>query len=235
MPFVEPDVLGTRKRSWEDDYDDEDGHNLYSPDRQPGFYFLSHQDRPIRKIQPLSKRARTTGNEQYHPGSPITHKRSSSQQLHHATTLDPKPSPRTATLTPCHICHRKPTKKSHLDSFAQCQGCGERTCFVCIRECLGWNVDHDGSVISEQEVLSRSFHMDEADDEPQQDERSDSGHESNTEITGTDRKNHGELPTTRKGWDAGGHRGVVCSRCCIERGTEGDIACLGCLSRLEGA
>jgi hypothetical protein len=28
---------------------------------------------------------------------------------------------------------------------------------------------------------------------------------------------------------------MVCSRCCIERGAEGDIVCLGCLPRLEGA
>jgi hypothetical protein len=27
---------------------------------------------------------------------------------------------------------------------------------------------------------------------------------------------------------------VVCSRCCIERGAEGDVTCLGCFSRMEG-
>jgi hypothetical protein len=29
------------------------------------------------------------------------------------------------------------------------------------------------------------------------------------------------------------HRGVVCSRCCVERGEEGEVICLGCL-RMEG-
>ncbi|KAJ4297230.1 hypothetical protein N0V88_004148 [Collariella sp. IMI 366227] len=38
----------------------------------------------------------------------------------------------------CHICSRKPQKKSDFDSFADCHGCGQRTCYVCIRECLGW-------------------------------------------------------------------------------------------------
>ncbi|OLN88681.1 hypothetical protein CCHL11_01717 [Colletotrichum chlorophyti] len=34
-----------------------------------------------------------------------------------------------SSLSPCHICHRRPTKKTDLDSFADCQGCGQRTCF----------------------------------------------------------------------------------------------------------
>jgi hypothetical protein len=29
------------------------------------------------------------------------------------------------------------------------------------------------------------------------------------------------------------HRGRICSRCCVERGTEGEVWCLGCL-RAEG-
>jgi hypothetical protein len=28
---------------------------------------------------------------------------------------------------------------------------------------------------------------------------------------------------------------VVCSRCCIERGTDGDVTCLGCFSRMESS
>lgn len=33
--------------------------------------------------------------------------------------------------------------------------------------------------------------------------------------------------------DRGMHRGMVCSRCCVERGVEGEVWCLGCL-RVEG-
>ncbi len=40
----------------------------------------------------------------------------------------------TALLSPCHICHRRPTKKTDVDSFADCQGCRRQTCFVCIRQ-----------------------------------------------------------------------------------------------------
>jgi hypothetical protein len=31
-----------------------------------------------------------------------------------------------------------------------------------------------------------------------------------------------------------GHRGRICSRCCVERGAEGDVWCLGCLRTEEG-
>lgn len=127
-------------------------------------------------------------------------------------------------LAPCHICHRRPTKKSDLDSFADCEGCGERACFICIRECIGLTTadrglgerteGDTGGGISEQEALSRSFCMDDADDHAAagRDEGQEEG---------------------RKGW-AGGHRGMVCSRCCVEMGPDGEIACLGCLSRMEG-
>lgn len=182
---------------------------------------------PARKILPLSKRARIADDDlpfdsDLSPTSLSHRRRRSSQlkilQVHPSFTPKEPSKPTSALLTPCHICHRKPTKKSDLDSFAECQGCRERTCFVCIRQCPGWNVD-DGSVLSEQEILSRSFHMDDIDDLRAQEH--------------TERKQNTD--GGRKGWIAGGHRTVVCSRCCIERGVEGDVACLGCLSRMEGA
>lgn len=37
------------------------------------------------------------------------------------------------------------------------------------------------------------------------------------------------------GWSGGGHRGVICSRCCVESGGEGDVICLGCLAGMKGA
>ena len=30
------------------------------------------------------------------------------------------------------------------------------------------------------------------------------------------------------------HRGKVCSRCCVERGSEGEVWCLGCLRAEDG-
>lgn len=38
------------------------------------------------------------------------------------------------------------------------------------------------------------------------------------------------------GWpnSGGGHRQRVCSRCCVERGEDGEVVCLGCLPFVEG-
>lgn len=73
------------------------------------------------------------------------------------------------------------------------------------------------SGVSEQEALSRSFHMHDVDDEQQH----------NTNMK--------ERQQMNQGWNAIGHQAVVCSRCCIERGTEGEVTCLGCFSKMEGS
>ncbi|KAB8303285.1 hypothetical protein EYC80_004726 [Monilinia laxa] len=97
-------------------------------------------------------------------------------------------------LRPCHICRRKPTVKKELDSFANCEGCGKRSCWVCIRECLG--------------AWGNQMGM-EGEDKGSEEEGKESWAENGTQ-----------------------HRGMVCSRCCVERGTEGEVLCLGCL-RME--
>ncbi|KAI1407813.1 hypothetical protein F5Y13DRAFT_121394 [Hypoxylon sp. FL1857] len=117
-----------------------------------------------------------------------------------------------ALLNPCHICHRKPTKKSDLDSFADCMGCGQRACFVCIRACQGWLPTSE-----EEEDLSASFTMQDVDDAQDRNPKQRKG-------GGSD-----------GGWIGRGHREMVCSRCCVERGPEGDVVCLGCLAGMEGA
>ncbi|PNY22669.1 Uncharacterized protein TCAP_07078 [Tolypocladium capitatum] len=232
MPFVggrgDDGVHPGRKRRWEDD----EGavYRLYSPEKQADFYVLNQpQELPPRKILPLSKRARITDDEvDFHSGLAPTHRRRPSQQkaLQDQPGLGNRVPARLsgALLTPCHICHRKPTKKSDLDSFAECQGCGERTCFVCIRECQGWNADEG------EEALSRSFHMDDVDDMPQDQPQPPAQHDDRREVQ------HGDkVQKDGKGWDACGHRAVVCSRCCIEKGRQGEVVCLGCLSGMPGA
>jgi len=142
-------------------------------------------------------------------------------------------------LSPCHICHRKPTRKSDLDSYADCMGCGERTCFVCLRACQGWLPTLDesgpGRVGGEEEDLSASFTMRDADDE--EDTQKDSHRD--VELGGPEQRHQrlkqGEGGNTSPSWNGRGHRAVICSRCCIERGSEGDVVCLGCLAGMEGA
>ncbi|KAF4337063.1 hypothetical protein FBEOM_9052 [Fusarium beomiforme] len=227
MPFVGEGVNTGRKRRWSDD-DGRSGISLYPSEEDQDYYILNQRpELALRKVLPLSKRARISDGDAHvtddvdassYSLNP-SHRRRRSSQL---KTLQVQPAiakPRvtSALLAPCNICHRRPTKKSDLDSFANCQGCGERTCFICIRECQGLNVD-GGSGVSEQELLSRSFHMDDVDGGQQ---------EQNSAKSGTRQ--------TNKGWNAVGHQSVVCSRCCIERGAEGDVTCLGCFSRMEGS
>lgn len=78
--------------------------------------------------------------------------------------------------------------------------------------------------------------MDEAHDTPdaRDDDYSSGGHNHSVQ-TADERLETAAGYRSRKGWDAGGHRAVVCSRCCIERGAEGDVTCLGCLSKIESA
>ncbi|KAK0734016.1 hypothetical protein B0T26DRAFT_635598 [Lasiosphaeria miniovina] len=146
----------------------------------------------------------------------------------------------------CHICFRKPSKKLDLDSFADCQGCGQRTCYVCIRECSGWSPPHPlaegmlgGETISE--TPTESFMMPDADFECAVDMgRGNSGrevhHGHHRPYISQELSSDNSTPRRQQepeGW-WGGHRQMVCSRCCVERGEDGDVVCLGCLPFIEG-
>lgn len=161
-----------------------------------------------------------------------------------ASKLGPRTTITTNVLAPCHICHRRPTKKTDLDSYADCQGCGERTCYVCMRECLGWATTprdrhgpRDDDEEKEREVLMRdedingengreeggtgndhSFNMEDA---PPEDSQPD--YES-------PRADHRKREGTWVKEGGTGHRGRICSRCCVEEGVEGEVTCLGCLA-----
>lgn len=137
-------------------------------------------------------------------------------------------------LNPCHICHRKPTFKSELDQYANCEGCDRRTCYICIRSCLRSTTrgsisaseccnledDHDmlvsfdaGDTFSPSKTRNGRG-------------RSDSGYEGGDECHV---RTIGKENLVMKV-----HRNRICSRCCVERGTDGEVLCLGCL-RLESA
>jgi len=188
-----------------------------------------------RKLMPLpiSKRQRTSaepvdmqeGGETMQRSSPYTSPsqragQSSPSKTHRAASPTTAPVPTTtsaALMSRCHICSRKPSKKSDLDSFADCQGCRQRTCYVCIRECSGWGQQPAQISMSMQEEADTSFTMLDAD------EVVDFTSGPSAQGTGT------------TGWArGGGHRQMVCSRCCIEKGADGDVVCLGCLPFVEG-
>lgn len=38
-------------------------------------------------------------------------------------------------LRPCHICHRRPTTREYVDAYADCELCGRRSCYICLRHC----------------------------------------------------------------------------------------------------
>ncbi|KAI0505276.1 hypothetical protein F5B22DRAFT_628453 [Xylaria bambusicola] len=156
-----------------------------------------------------------------HPELPSTP--SASPHLTHLSTTKTNSS---TFLNPCHICHRKPTKKSDLDSFADCMGCGERACYVCIRACQGWLPTNDGDATREED-LSASFTMQDIDDEESTSHR--------TERVPDVQKPEQRQKKGEGGWNGEGHCSVICSRCCVESGGEGDVICLGCLAGMKGA
>ncbi|KAI1768279.1 hypothetical protein GGR53DRAFT_462533 [Hypoxylon sp. FL1150] len=197
---------------------------------------------------PVAKKFRVLSSEHLHPGYLIPSQSLSLQQsplFHHAhpdystspaspqvaQTITTAKSMTTtpALLSPCHICHRKPTKRPDLDSFADCMGCGQRACYVCIRACEGWLPPSLPTEAEYDAQMSESFTMKDADDDFGSTEYLDEPvlHE---QQPGTS-SDGGEL---QGGWSGRGHRDVICSRCCVERGRDGDVVCLGCLAWLEG-
>ncbi|KAE9373423.1 hypothetical protein N431DRAFT_406906 [Stipitochalara longipes BDJ] len=122
-------------------------------------------------------------------------------------------------LSPCHVCWRKPTDKSQLDSYAYCEGCGARTCFVCMRVCEG--VGDFRSTMRGIGIGDGAFSFEFENPVHGQGETFERGGEEEG----------------KKAWQKDrieGHRGRICSRCCLERGAEGDVWCLGCLRTEDG-
>ncbi|KAL1884267.1 hypothetical protein VTK73DRAFT_3251 [Phialemonium thermophilum] len=212
------------------------------------YYHTNHV--PARKIIPWPnpKRVRVIQDDDrprfraFSPTSPLRQSKSPSINADvvprgglHETDINGRLAPaRTGSsqllLTRCHICHRKPAKRIDIDSFADCQGCGQRTCFVCLRQCLGWGPYQmeDTLQLPPNTNMSNSFIMKYA-------AGSTSGQNNSATLNNeseqhTDDGNGSEADR----WVKEGHHQVVCSRCCVEKGPDGDIVCLGCLPFVEG-
>ncbi|OAA61222.1 hypothetical protein SPI_05246 [Niveomyces insectorum RCEF 264] len=235
---------------------------------------LSHAA-PGRRILPVAKRLRCDEEDGRQPPgkalppSSAAHDRTAESAT---TTLAP---PRTTLTTPCHICQRRPRRKCDLDSVADCEGCGQRTCFVCLRECVGWgrtdaarlrrgprprtrgadhgqhHPHHHGNRHHGTEAAaapsSSSCSMPDAWPSAATPAAADGRDERNENTTtpglgphpllldddgddGADENNDSAGP-----WAAHskGHRRMICSQCCVERGEDGDVVCLGCMASIE--
>jgi hypothetical protein len=113
-------------------------------------------------------------------------------------------------LSPCHICHQKPKVKSDLDSYADCELCGQRTCFICMRQCLGPPRLTDLADEDEDTRMALSLQM-----------LMDDG------LGGREAYDRDTLDAAGPASES--HRDMVCSQCCVERGPDGELRCLGCL------
>ncbi|KAH9909152.1 hypothetical protein F4778DRAFT_215576 [Xylariomycetidae sp. FL2044] len=204
------------------------------------------------RIQPHSPAVLSPPGQHYSSQSYFSHAHPDHHQHTPATSPLPIQDTRPTTsrlnssalLRPCHICHRKPTKKSDLDSFADCMGCGQRTCFVCIRACQGWLAGNTRQSTKEEEQeeeeeeeegegdLSASFTMHDVDDDNNKPDNIE-GERQQQQQQSTTNKPQGIRKGDGGGWSGRGHRDVICSRCCVERGSEGDVVCLGCLAGME--
>nr|pir hypothetical protein B14D6.570 [imported] - Neurospora crassa [Neurospora crassa] len=142
-------------------------------------------------------------------------------------------------LDRCHICFRKPSKKADLDSYADCQGCGQRTCYVCMRQCPGWTSSfhhqgrHHHTETGEQEAQVQYIPL--AKSSPENSfVMLDADTETEVDLDEVAEKERSRLKPTTTGWHANGHREMICGHCCEERGVNGDVVCLGCLPSFGG-
>lgn len=249
MPYVGDDVhRATTKRNWDHDGNEALRFSHPGSNNAAVFHVLNQQAGlestadgiSARKTLPPTKRLRAihddidTHSSHWRIASSRELLVTTSQSAHGISNTCKGPVKIGAMMImPCHVCHRRPTKKSDLDSFARCQSCQEQTCFVCIRECRRqknpYNDTKSQAHEEEDEGVGQSFNMNDADEcemsvatnihALQHDDDDD-------ERQGTPNKSSANSST---------HHAMICSRCCVEEGAEGEVVCLGCLSNMDTA
>ncbi|KAL7932776.1 hypothetical protein V8C35DRAFT_306760 [Trichoderma chlorosporum] len=221
MPYVGDDVHRATKRKW--DHDGTDAFRL----SHSAIHVLNQHAAPddadalsTRKTLPPTKRFRPIHDDDDGAHALSTHRRTNSRELAQGIHGKAPVKINGVVLMPCHVCHRRPTKKSDLDSFARCQSCQEQTCFVCMRECQGRD-SNKRLVLEDEDPLLRSFHMVDADDymtPPILD----------TNALNDENINPSDVRQRIPGCSI--HHAMICSRCCVEKGAQGEVVCLGCLA-----
>ncbi|KAL7817839.1 hypothetical protein V8C26DRAFT_398144 [Trichoderma gracile] len=237
MPYVDNDIPLATKRKRDHAPNDEPYFNKSPSQRSPHEastepFHASISPPTTRKTLHPTKRLRATTSTRQ--DSDTDHHRPSSRE---PSISSPAAANHDAggskvnsmVLLPCHVCHRRPTKKSDLDSFARCQACRAQTCFICMRECQGRipytrpaTRREDGKGDGE-EALSRSFRMDDADPTPSIPHTPDDEDDVIDVDIGDD-----DAPERKR--ERYTHHSMICSRCCVEKGAQGEVICLGCLS-----
>lgn len=136
-------------------------------------------------------------------------------------------SPRTTTmlipppvLRPCHVCHRKPSTKVMLDAYADCELCGQRACYICLRECNSVNCGNISSLPeTPNEYQGEDYGMD---------IRRDDGY--------LHTRTHFQQTPTHHNQSNAARQRKICSCCAVEGLTdtgEEIVWCMGCVRREE--
>lgn len=221
-------------------YQDEDEVMTSSPTFLPADAMMH----PRPRIQPsLTKKRRLLHHQQQQPQQPqyLQHPQPRLYALN--TNLDvpsrlysPEISPKTipppmdqrqypaqlaaaSVLRPCHICHRRPTTREVLDAYATCELCGERACYICLRECSAVDCRGAGSTpsLAVPSLYGPDAMIDDTDDVPP--------------VSGW-RQTDWKYP---QAGDVGKRR-KVCSWCAVEGLTHGGVEvvhCLDCVRRVS--
>ncbi|KAL4983616.1 hypothetical protein BDW68DRAFT_168515 [Aspergillus falconensis] len=111
--------------------------------QQPGFY-------PQPSLQSVFAQHKSIPQSSYlhadlHASAPSGSPRT---QIPSAPQQNPCTSP--SFLRPCHICHRRPTTRELVQAYADCELCGQRACFICLRRCDAVNCWGRGSQEEQQ-------------------------------------------------------------------------------------
>ncbi|KAE8397629.1 hypothetical protein BDV37DRAFT_276770 [Aspergillus pseudonomiae] len=109
--------------------------------------YIHPQKSSIAQVKIISPNIRTSGTSNV-PSPPVSPR-----------TLVPSPHSQHNTcasascLRPCHICHRRPTTKEVLDAYVDCDLCGERSCYICLRQCDAIHCSGSIYLLAESQLL----------------------------------------------------------------------------------
>ena len=186
-------------------------------------HWIPIASRPLRYT---SKRARVSSALLYHDSELDATSHSSLREGARHGAAGEAVKEKKVDLRPCHICRRRPSDRAQLDRYADCEGCGARTCFVCMRQCEGDFIFGEGSRLDDEgdfDCLASSMER----REERRSSYSGEGDGFRSDIEG----NNGGQEDGEGRWEKDrvmGHRRKVCRDCCVELGAEGEVRCLGC-------